>query len=62
MSLCGGSWLTGVVGIASHGNVLLSRGWLMTVEALGHAGCPLSSMLLLSNDFIIIVIIIMRII
>ena len=37
MSLCVGAhgW---DVGIASHGSVLLSRGWLITVEAPGHPG------------------------
>ena len=34
VSLCGGSWL--VAGIARHGSVLLSRGWLITVEGPGH--------------------------
>ena len=29
-----------VVGIASHGSILLSRGWLITVEALGHPRHP----------------------
>ena len=41
MSPCGGAhgW---VAGIASHGSVLLSRGWLITVhvEAPGHPGHP----------------------
>ena len=27
-----------VTGIASHGSVLLCRGWLITVEAPGHPG------------------------
>ena len=37
MSLCVGAhgW---VAGIDSHGSVLLSRGWLITVEAPGHPG------------------------
>ena len=34
-----------VAGIASHGNVLLSRGWLITVEAPGHPGHPPSAQL-----------------
>ena len=44
MSLCVGAhgW---VVGIASHGTVLLSRGWLITVEAPGHPGHPPSTQL-----------------
>jgi len=29
-----------VAGIASHGSVSLSRGWLITVEAPGHPGHP----------------------
>ena len=39
MSLCVGAhgW---VAGIASHGSILLSRGWLITVEAHGHPGHP----------------------
>jgi len=39
MALCVGAhgW---VAGIASHGSVLLSRGWLVTVEAPGHPGHP----------------------
>ena len=42
MSLCVGAhgW---VAGIASHGSVLLSRGWLITVEAPGHPGDPPST-------------------
>ena len=32
-----------VVGIASHGSVLLSRSWLITVEAHGHPGHPPST-------------------
>ena len=35
MSLCG--W---VVGIASHGSIVLSRHWLITVEAPEHPGHP----------------------
>ena len=31
------------VGIANHGSVLLSRDWLITVEAPGHAGHPPST-------------------
>ena len=44
MSLCVGAqgW---VAGIASHGSVLLSRGWLITVEAPGHPGHPPSTQL-----------------
>ena len=43
MSLCGGhSW---VAGIASHGSVLPFKGWLITVEALGHPGYPPSTQL-----------------
>ena len=44
MSLCVGAhdW---VAGIASHGSVLLSRGWLVTVEAPGHPGHPPSTQL-----------------
>ena len=44
MSLCVGAhgWLAG---IASHGSVLLSRGWLMRVEAPGHPGHPPSTQL-----------------
>ena len=34
-----------VAGIASHASVLLSRGWLITVEALGHPGHPPSTQL-----------------
>ena len=33
VGVCG--WVTGIV---SHGSVLLSRGWLITVEAPGHPG------------------------
>ena len=32
-----------VAGIASHRSVLLSRGWLITVKALGHPGHPPST-------------------
>ena len=32
-------------GIASHGSVLLSRGWLITEEASGHPGHPPSTQL-----------------
>ena len=32
-------------GIASHGSVLLSRGWLITEEASGHSGHPPSTQL-----------------
>ena len=32
-----------VAGIASHGSVSLSRGWLITVEAPGHPGHPSST-------------------
>ena len=35
MSLCGGSWFAGIAG---YGSVLLSRDWLITVEAHGHPG------------------------
>jgi len=44
MSLCVGphGW---VAGIASHGSVLLSRGWLITVEVPGHPGHPPSTQL-----------------
>ena len=44
MSLCVGahSW---VAGISSHGSVLLSRGWLITVQARGHPGYPPSTQL-----------------
>ena len=44
MSLCVGvhGWF---VGIASHGSILLSRGWLITVEAPGHPGHPPSTQL-----------------
>ena len=44
MSLCVGAhgW---VAGIASHGSVLLSRGWLITVEAHGHTRHPPSTQL-----------------
>jgi len=34
-----------VAGIASHGSVLLSRGMLITVEALGHHEHPPSTQL-----------------
>ena len=34
-----------VAGIASHGSILLSRGWLITVEAPGHPGHPPSTQL-----------------
>ena len=34
-----------VAGIASHGSVLLSRGWLITVEAPGHPRHPPSTQL-----------------
>ena len=34
-----------VVGIASHGRVLVSRGWLITAEASGHPGDPPSTQL-----------------
>ena len=30
-------------GIASHGSVLLSKGWLITVKAPGHPGHPPST-------------------
>ena len=56
MSPCMGAhgW---VAGIASHGSLLLSRGWLITVEAPGHPGThlPLSSMQLLINFIISVV-------
>ena len=44
LSLCVGAngW---VAGIASHRSVLLSRGWLVTVEAPGHPGHPPSTQL-----------------
>ena len=44
MSLCVGAhgW---VAGIASHGSVLLSSDWLITVEAPGHPGHPPSTQL-----------------
>ena len=44
MSLCVGAhgW---VAGIASHGSVLLSRGWLITVGAPGHPRNPPSTQL-----------------
>ena len=29
-----------VAGIANHGNILLSKGWLITVEAPRHPGHP----------------------
>ena len=35
-------WITG---IASHGSVFLSWGWLVTVEAFGHPGLPPSTQL-----------------
>ena len=31
-----------VVGTASHGNILLSRGWLISMEVPGHSGHPSS--------------------
>ena len=34
-----------VAGIASNGSVLLTRGWLVTVEAPGHPGHPPSTQL-----------------
>ena len=34
-----------IVGIASHASVLLSRGWLITMEAPGHAGLTPSTQL-----------------
>ena len=34
-----------VAGIAGHGSVLLSRGWLITVEAPGHPRHPTSTQL-----------------
>ena len=34
-----------VVGIASHGSVLLSRAWLITVKTPGHPGHPPSTQL-----------------
>ena len=34
-----------VAGIASHGSILVSRGWLITVEAPGHPGHPPSTQL-----------------
>ena len=34
-----------VAGIVSHGSVLLSRGWLITVEAPGDPGHPPSTQL-----------------
>ena len=37
MSLCEGA-CGSVARIASHGSVLLSRGWLITAEAPGHPG------------------------
>ena len=40
----GGSWL-GWGGITSHGRVLLSRGWLITVEAPARHGHPTSTQL-----------------
>ena len=44
MSLCVGAhgW---VAGIACHGSILLSRGWLITVEAPGHPRHPPSTQL-----------------
>ena len=44
MSLCVGAhgW---VAGIASHGSILLSKGWLITVEAPGHPRHPPSTQL-----------------
>ena len=44
MSLCvrAHGW---IAGIASHGSILLSRGWLIKVEAPGHSGHPLSTQL-----------------
>ena len=42
--LCGGSWLH-CGDCLSHGRVLLSRGWLITVEAPGHPGHPPSTQL-----------------
>ena len=44
MSLCVGDhgW---VAGIASHGSILLSRGWLITVDAPGHPRHPPSTKL-----------------
>jgi len=44
MSLCVGAhgW---VAGIASNGSVLLSRGWLITVEGPGHPRHPPSTQL-----------------
>ena len=43
MSLCGAhAWFGGN---ASHGSVLLSSGWLITVEALGDPGHPPSTRL-----------------
>ena len=43
MPLCGAyGW---VVRIASQGSVLLSRGWLITVEAPGHPRHPPSTQL-----------------
>ena len=46
-----------VAGIASNGSVLLTRGWLITVEALGHPDThlPLSSIQLL-KEFIVLII------
>ena len=44
MSLCVGAHGS-VAGTASHGSVLLSRGWLITVEAPGHPGHPPSTQL-----------------
>ena len=45
MSLCGGGLMAGLGGITSHGKVLLSRGWLITVEAPARHGHPTSTQL-----------------
>ena len=37
--------MAGLGGNASHGSVLLSSGWLITVEALGDPGHPPSTRL-----------------
>lgn len=46
MTVCGAAhgW---VAGIASHWSILLSRGWLTSMEAASHSGHPSSTLLLL---------------
>ena len=42
-----------VAGIASHGNILLSRGWPITLESPGHSRHPPSTQLDAVANYII---------